>query len=685
MPTLAPLRFGRAELAAAGLRAFAREFDAEAGLVGVPPYFTPPSIGYARLLLERGEADDVALAEAILTRIFTSHELRPDHPDHGHAKIRFNDETQNDLNGIQLNLIALCPLMIAVGDRLSPAVRAQALTAIRAGLHALNDIDAALSYSNVAVLDVANRILGGQILQAPEEVERGVAKFDALLRMTWRSGGLRGYNSPTYLGQMLMALATLANDAADPLVRRRSEFLQERIWLQAAVHYIPALAQFAGPYSRAYPPDILGGPGMMKSILYGFLDDERLLDPGVGRGATLLATAEADEPRTGTDRLSGYSLCHLATHDFFVPAHVLTLFTEKPLPFAVREGADREAGAGLTTFIAPSHALGVADRGFGSQTRNLLVHAALRHPGGPAKIVFSRFLAHGDPYDLNIFDKRIVDYGPFAGLQAGRRAIALAGTGLLYRRIDWLGWEVRLLGSEAEDVVLGSAGPVRLGDRLPAEEWLVLDLGAAYVGLYPLAPTHLGGDRARPVSIVEEEGGALLLRVANYEGPARHFWKYASIPWEDWNPTTGPFFHGNVHAGMLIEAADAADWSSAAAFRKALAATAIGDEATDGVRRVTMERDGASLALAVDLCTFEAVERAIDGVPAPHVGLQAPGMVQFIGEETTLDGTSARCSVAGPWVIRLADRLRVTNPTAEPAIIEIGEERLTVPPYDWVE
>jgi hypothetical protein len=602
---LATPRFDRRTLLAVARKSFDRDFDSSSGLVGKAPHFPPPSLAYAWTLLESASSEDTRQAEAILRRILSSQETLPGAPDFGHFRMLFEDPFIADLNAVQLVLIELIPLAKHLGHRLTPGLLADLRESIRAGLVGLDDIAAHLTYSNVAVLDVANRILGGEYLGDADAVRRGVARLDAFLAYTDRHGGIRDFNSPGYLGQMINTVATLANDTADPATRRKAERIQERLWLQAARHYHPGLAQLAGPYSRAYPVEVAGGTGGMKSILYLYGDDERLLGPG-----------------TGVERLSGFAAYQLATHDYYTPSYLLSIAFEKPLPYAVRESADRDYGITLTSYLAERHAVGTASVGFGSQARSLIVHAAGRGAETP-KVLYSRFLADGEERDLNVSDPRMTEWGQFAGLQDQNRAIGLYGVRPEYRRIGGLHIDLFLLGAEVADRVWVGDRAVGDRERSPAEAWLVFDLGSTFIGIYPLRPTHLGGDTQHPVSL-HRENGTLRLTIENYAGPAKYFWRYSPLPWEHPEDSVGPFFNRNLHAGFLVEAADARDWASPSAFHAALQSARISDQTAGAIRRVRFEREGQALELAIDLKDFRTVERLIDDRPEPEAAGEAP-------------------------------------------------------------
>ncbi|CAA9576675.1 MAG: hypothetical protein AVDCRST_MAG88-2880, partial [uncultured Thermomicrobiales bacterium] len=366
--------------------------------------------------------------------------------------------------------------------------------------------------------------------------------------------------------------------------------------------------------------------------------------------------------------LSGGAAAHLATREYFVPAYLLRLTTRKPLPCDVRESSERDFDVALTSHLGREHTLGTATIGFGSQARSVLAHFA-PHADRRTRILYSRFLAEGEARDMNLRDTRMVEWGHFAGVQGGGRAIALYGLRPDYRRLSALRVELFLLGAGTNDAPWCDGRRLTPGDRVAAGQWLTLDLGPAYAAIYPLRPTHLGGDGARPVAL-HADGTDLRLTIDNYDGPAKFFWKYAPLPWEHGGGAIGPFFHGNLRAGFLIETTDASEWGDFEAFRRAVEEAHVSDTVDDLVRRVRWERGGHSLELAVDLHTFARVAHLVDGQPEADVSLQAPGVVQLPGTSAGLDGVEVRSSAPGMWVAVADDGYAVANPT--PAPLEVG-------------
>jgi hypothetical protein len=220
------------------------------------------------------------------------------------------------------------------------------------------------------------------------------------------------------------------------------------------------------------------------------------------------------------------------------------------------------------------------------------------------------------------------------------------------------------------------------GEALPAVEWLFLDLGSVYVAIFPLRPTHLGGEEATPVSLHRDDDGRMRLAIANYDGPPKYFWKYARLPWERPAAAPGPFFNGHLRAGVLVETADAASVGDFAAFRQAVAASHVTDTLEGDIRRVRWQRDGHGLELAVDMTTFAVVERLVDGQPlAGDPFLIAPEVAQIDQTTATINGMSVAASAPGPWVAQTGDGTIVVNPTFAEVTVTIGQTAVVVPAF----
>ena len=230
------------------------------------------------------------------------------------------------------------------------------------------------SYTNICLLDCHNSILGGQLLGAPGWVERGARKLARWAAEVAASGAPREYNSPTYAGVDLDALAAIAEAPADPATRLLARLMEERLWLHAATHYHAPTAQLAGPHSRAYQNDVTGGRGSLKTTMYKLLGDEALirktpfypLRQGDGNVAAALATYHLPGPgaRPAARRCPLPSPC----------ARPQTSPRTRPQHYPTRDWA-----------------LGVASRGYSPQANNLILHYRKEDAPGFG-VVYQRFI-----------------------------------------------------------------------------------------------------------------------------------------------------------------------------------------------------------------------------------------------------------------------------------------------------
>ncbi len=87
------------------------------------------------------------------------------------------------------------------------------------------------------------------------------------------------YNSPTYTALDLWFLALIAEFARDIEVRQLALFLEQRLWIETALYFHAPSQQFAGPHSRAYLDDSLGGWSGLHCTLAVACDRSLFLEP----------------------------------------------------------------------------------------------------------------------------------------------------------------------------------------------------------------------------------------------------------------------------------------------------------------------------------------------------------------------------------------------------------------------
>ncbi len=191
-----------------------------------------------------------------------------------------------------------------------------------------------------------------------------------------RQAEMSEYNSLTYTALDLWFLALVAEHARTEEARRLALFLEQRLWVDVAMHFHAPSLQFAGPHSRSYQEDSLGGFSGLHCTMLAAFGDPLFLDPTL--------CERFDHPSA----LLQNSLA--AILEYHVPDEARDIAWRKPFPYAFRmttyaesyhENSRRETGHGspsesplfafddeiypggwsdLTTYLTEEYALGSA-------------------------------------------------------------------------------------------------------------------------------------------------------------------------------------------------------------------------------------------------------------------------------------------------------------------------------------
>lgn len=637
------------ELYTAGYRNLQEDFDRDAAMVridtGLGQYHDPRgSLAYATCLLREGGSENAALAEQVIDKVLSMQETRPGNAHFGNFRWYFEHETVADLNAVEFMLEGLVHIVLRFGDSLSDGLQERIREAMRLGLQEIERLDVQLSYTNIVLLDIHNTILCGRILGDGHYEERGRRKLDAWIAFTARSGAPHEYNSPTYLGVDLTALAALAEHARDPEIALKARLMEERLWLHAAARFHRPTGQVAGPHCRAYRRDTVGAGGFLKVVLYKELGYPELRRP------TDYYPWQGEEGHVGV----GLGRYHL-------PDHVRAIFEEKPKEWQVRETADVASGADLTTYVTPDYCLGTASRSYEVGEPPELwpqFNAAILHyrkdqaPG--YGVLYTRYIIND--YEIGrMADERGRTRNDLWDLGAPRcaqhRNLAIVAYGLppvgIATAVHTLRLDTMLIGrDEATEIMVGGRPVSSLPHKVQPLEPVVLAVGRAYIGLIPLEPTNMGQEA--PI-VLDERGGELVLSINNYSGPSKNFWEYRTL--------SGPFFKGNVRNGFVLDVASADDYASVAAFCAHLAAAQVSDDVSaDAVREIEYGSAGRSLALRYDLRDLQLLERRVDGKPYAPPAFEAPGIVQGRGESVSTAGATLQAPDAPGWLVADEDR-----------------------------
>lgn len=353
------------------------------------------------------------------------------------------------------------------------------------------------SYTNIAILNAANLVTLGELLDRGDAADEGYRRLDGLAADVWQYG-IHEYCSPPYYAVDIRGLAVLERFAEHDAGQRLARALLELVWTDIAVNFFPAAERLAGSHSRTY--DYLRGLG-------GLQQDLRWMgwsDISVGKGAEVL---------------------HVAQGRWMPPERLLEL-ARKRFPRLVRQSWGPRAAESRTHWLLADITLGCSGALYGPHDSPLTFDL----PGRPGA-VRGYFLPDGreDPYGQKKFGtgsaqhQKALHLEPFwAGAQRDADAIGL----VVYRDEDLTGPQIINLQSHfvvprdvdgiwlrARQVDLPRAtedAPTRI--PVPAGDPLVLRKGSAAIGLRVVWARAQDGAPA-DVALVDDGNGVAALRL----------------------------------------------------------------------------------------------------------------------------------------------------------------------------
>lgn len=521
-------------------------------------------------LIANGTAQDLELAERILLAVLKCQEMDTCDPHFGNFYWMAEDDHVEDLNAVEFVLEEFIPMMLRHGERLSAEMRSRVLESTRLGLNEIERLDVLVAYTNITVLDILNTCLGGELLGDDRIAQRGYGKLAAWIDYTNQSGHPMEYNSPTYGAVTLRALKLLADLVQDDATRQRAQAVTARLALSVALHIHTGVGRWVGPHGRAYQPSVVCETPPEIELLTGWIDE------GV------------------------------------VPEWIADVMARPESAFEVIETAERAREIALTTYHAPSFALGSASSSFHGQANVCMAH--FRRPQAERPGVFyTRYILNdkwfGDSYHATDRTKtrNLPDEGAFLGVQEQNRVLGVyspVGMNQCHSAKVAFIW-TRL--AEIDEIVVAGQRVTELPCAAPPGEPLVVASGDAYIALWPLTVTALG--RETPITLLQRDGD-LVLEMANYRGPEKRFWE---LNWP------GAFFKGRPIVSFYLELAERNAYDSARDFAAEIQRANLQQELAPpftyhpevGERRYALsyKRDDRTLGLEIDIMRWRLLRR----------------------------------------------------------------------------
>jgi hypothetical protein len=357
-------------------------WDPEARLLRCPgghAHMVRETSWYAAGLLTRGgDGDRDRAAEAIMSVLNHQFEApgrpyhgtwrrspdEPDPPPHA-AEWRDYDPNWREFVGCALLLILdefESELPAALIERID---RALSLAADGARARAV-----APSYTNIALMGaylfdgVGHRLRAADLRQTGEDLARQVHSGWA------RTSSFPEFNSPTYYGVDLFALALWRSRAPSPVLRRLGADMEQGLWREIGARYHPGLRNMAGPFDRTYGMDMRRYAALLGLWIGFVVGRERAPLPAGGPSASehaadwcfapCFALLGAAPPAEVADRLVS-APANLTPPCATAPC-ATALYVTTTIGSAPTASPDSSRGV-ATSWIGPRHMIGAQDAG----------------------------------------------------------------------------------------------------------------------------------------------------------------------------------------------------------------------------------------------------------------------------------------------------------------------------------
>lgn len=429
------------------------------------------------------------------------------------------------------------------------------------------------------------------------------------------------YNSPTYTALDFWFLALISEFAQDAEIRRLALFIEQRLWIETALYFHAPSQQFAGPHSRAYLDDSLGGWSGLHCTMAAAMDVPLLLEP----------------ERVFTTNHPSATLQNAlaAIIRYHVPDEARSLALNKPLPSELRvmtygesyhenhatrgfeDGLYPGGWSRLTTYHAPEFCVGTAERPYVNAGHADAFMARWRRHAevksvSDVRAMFCRGVFNdaiiGQPNRVHVTGGRtdesyLYEEGRTCTLQAQNRALVLyAPKGVGHQamsgfRVDVMfAWDAPFDEFWIDDRAADPTQPVTLSAN---SRFLFRD-GEVLGVLVPLAPQPSAN--ATPVRL-RMAGGCLVVSIANYAGTERDFSRDELRGWTN---------------GFYVELWSTREFADLDALWTHAQTIAIQDLAPSAGRNrsVTVRSGDTTLALVQNPWSEEVVSATINGQSA---------------------------------------------------------------------
>lgn len=266
------------DLLAHAMRWMDARWDTAAGLLAATPddaysdhrsdvtvHVVRESSQYALGLLMRGQHGDVERACQTLAAVLAWQFDEPQQPYHGtwrrapeepHPPAQAVVWRDYDPNWREFIGTVLAIVLLEYEPLLPHDLVAQIDSALRKAIAGTLARDLPATYTNIALMQAFLLQFGADRFHEPAWLARAEQRAEEIDRLFTLHDAFWEYNSPTYYGVDLYALALWRSYATSPVLRAHGAAMEAALWRDIAQFYHADLRNVAGPYDRSYGMDM---------------------------------------------------------------------------------------------------------------------------------------------------------------------------------------------------------------------------------------------------------------------------------------------------------------------------------------------------------------------------------------------------------------------------------------------
>ncbi|HEY3330543.1 MAG TPA: hypothetical protein VGK19_11010 [Capsulimonadaceae bacterium] len=456
-------------------------------------------------------------------------------------------------------------------------------------------------------------IVGGELLELPDMVERGLFKLRQAVDVFKRTDFPCEYNSSTYTGVSLQPLASLIESAKNEEARELALKLEQFYWRDVALHFDPRAGVPTGPMSRAYEGDYTARMSNILHMVALLFPDRFDFDPveevyGTDYGGDFAPPSVRPAFPDYTARA-----VWLLRPTYHVPQATAEMIFNKPVGSTVRGTTESGTSAiswtpetrpsesprvhhigprrsTITTYYGDKHTLGTGRYSWlaGGQTHNFyatIARSERRHIHDATVYYARMFFDDNSPYlETPQMSSCFCDEGEIRTVQHEGSAM------VFYNPLPIKGKIRRIRTGLFRPMAFNRPAEVWVGEtRIPTLNYsganpspIAIDEGNVFVGIRPLMLTQ-PAQQARKANVqVQTYSDHLAILFSSFEA---------------WGPTDLTYEAIIAHnSGFVFEIQSASAFDSFASFRKWLAAAEIEDDYYADMRTTTYRRNGLELS-----------------------------------------------------------------------------------------